>query len=328
MVAFKRAVVRALAPVATGTLLDPEIGAAQCHRRRVAARPGRAHRRDRGDRLRGSLDGPGQPGARGLERREGEAHGRVGGQAPRLLPPGGRRTPPTRRGSSADVAAACRARRSRAVRRAAVVLARRRREADRRGASRGRRRDRPAADRDRRRHPQGRVPVRRVGHRPRRAGAKPATSSTRRRACRGCCCPAASTTRRSRPRSRSPAGPARAASSPADRCGRRRRRSTRRARDAFLATTGRDRLRRLVELVDGGRPARGTSTRAPSHGAPSPAEGWYRDYAGERPARDQPRRPRHRRPRRRRDQPRHRHLGPRSRAALRRGRAGRGLGRR
>ena len=30
MVDFKRAVVRALAPVATGTLLDPEIGAAQC----------------------------------------------------------------------------------------------------------------------------------------------------------------------------------------------------------------------------------------------------------------------------------------------------------
>jgi len=30
MVAFKRAVVRALAPVATGTLLDPEVGAAQC----------------------------------------------------------------------------------------------------------------------------------------------------------------------------------------------------------------------------------------------------------------------------------------------------------
>ncbi len=30
MVAFKRAAVRALAPVATGTLLDPEIGAAQC----------------------------------------------------------------------------------------------------------------------------------------------------------------------------------------------------------------------------------------------------------------------------------------------------------
>ena len=29
MVEFKRAVVRALAPVATGTLLDPEIGAAQ-----------------------------------------------------------------------------------------------------------------------------------------------------------------------------------------------------------------------------------------------------------------------------------------------------------
>jgi tagatose-1,6-bisphosphate aldolase len=30
MVSFKRAVIRALAPVATGTLLDPEIGAAQC----------------------------------------------------------------------------------------------------------------------------------------------------------------------------------------------------------------------------------------------------------------------------------------------------------
>lgn len=30
MVEFKRAVVRALAPVAMGTLLDPEIGAAQC----------------------------------------------------------------------------------------------------------------------------------------------------------------------------------------------------------------------------------------------------------------------------------------------------------
>jgi len=30
MVDFKRAVVRALAPIATGTLLDPEIGAAQC----------------------------------------------------------------------------------------------------------------------------------------------------------------------------------------------------------------------------------------------------------------------------------------------------------
>jgi tagatose-1,6-bisphosphate aldolase len=30
MVAFKRAVVRALAPVATGTLLDPEVGAAAC----------------------------------------------------------------------------------------------------------------------------------------------------------------------------------------------------------------------------------------------------------------------------------------------------------
>ena len=30
MVDFKRTVVRALAPIASGTLLDPEIGAAQC----------------------------------------------------------------------------------------------------------------------------------------------------------------------------------------------------------------------------------------------------------------------------------------------------------
>jgi tagatose-1,6-bisphosphate aldolase len=52
------------------------------------------------------------------------------------------------------------------------------------------------------------------------------------------------------------------------------------ARDAFLATTGRDRLRRLVELVDGaGLPWR--DHPGALAGASEPGEGWYRDYAGE-----------------------------------------------
>ena len=51
------------------------------------------------------------------------------------------------------------------------------------------------------------------------------------------------------------------------------------ARDAFLATTGRDRLRRLAELVDGaGRPWREHPGALAS--SPEPADGWYRDYAG------------------------------------------------
>ena len=48
-------------------------------------------------------------------------------------------------------------------------------------------------------------------------------------------------------------------------------------RDRFLATTGRERLRRLVELVDAvGRPWHERSTRITS--APPPGEGWYREY--------------------------------------------------
>jgi tagatose-1,6-bisphosphate aldolase len=51
------------------------------------------------------------------------------------------------------------------------------------------------------------------------------------------------------------------------------------ARDAFLATTGRDRLRRLAELVDvAGRPWREHPGALAS--SPEPADGWYRDYAG------------------------------------------------
>jgi len=50
------------------------------------------------------------------------------------------------------------------------------------------------------------------------------------------------------------------------------------ARDAFLATTGRDRLRRLAGLVDGaGRPWR---EHPGALAAREPGEGWYRDYAG------------------------------------------------
>jgi len=51
------------------------------------------------------------------------------------------------------------------------------------------------------------------------------------------------------------------------------------ARDEFLATTGRDRLRRLAELVDrAGRPWREHPGALAS--AREPGEGWYRDYAG------------------------------------------------
>ena len=88
MVDFKRAVVRALGTTGTGVLLDPEIGVGAGDRGRVAPRPRRADRRDRGDRVRGSGRGARQPRAPGLGRREGQAPRGVGGQAPRLLPPG------------------------------------------------------------------------------------------------------------------------------------------------------------------------------------------------------------------------------------------------
>jgi tagatose 1,6-diphosphate aldolase len=49
------------------------------------------------------------------------------------------------------------------------------------------------------------------------------------------------------------------------------------ARDAFLATTARERLRRLAEVVDtAGRPWREHNGALAS--APEPGEGWYRDY--------------------------------------------------
>jgi tagatose-1,6-bisphosphate aldolase len=48
-------------------------------------------------------------------------------------------------------------------------------------------------------------------------------------------------------------------------------------RPAFLSTTGRDRLRRLADLVDAtGRPWHDRSSRVAS--LPTPGDGWYRDY--------------------------------------------------
>jgi hypothetical protein len=49
------------------------------------------------------------------------------------------------------------------------------------------------------------------------------------------------------------------------------------ARDAFLSTTARDRLRRLADLVDAaGRPWHQRPSRRGV--APLPADGWYREY--------------------------------------------------
>jgi tagatose 1,6-diphosphate aldolase len=49
------------------------------------------------------------------------------------------------------------------------------------------------------------------------------------------------------------------------------------ARDAFLATTGRERFRRLADLVDGtGRPWGDRPNRLTN--APPPGDGWYREY--------------------------------------------------
>jgi len=50
-------------------------------------------------------------------------------------------------------------------------------------------------------------------------------------------------------------------------------------RDAWLASEGRTRLARLADLVAAeGRPWHSRAT--PLTGAPSPADGWYRDYPG------------------------------------------------
>ena len=98
------------------------------HQRRLDARAGGPHRGDRGDGLPRTVDGADQPRAGRLERREGEADGRIGREAPRLLPPGRaeRARPGAARGRRRRGVPG---RRPGAVRRAALVLARRGREA-------------------------------------------------------------------------------------------------------------------------------------------------------------------------------------------------------
>ncbi len=180
----------------------------------------------------------------------------------------------------ATVAADCAAARPAAVRRAAVVLDRPGGPAaDRRGAPAGRGRDRPAADRARRRHPEGRVPLR--SRRDRRgtlarglcrarrglaAALGPPVGRGRRRDVRG---PGPGRLRRRRERR-----PRRALGLGRGGDARRRPSATRSSR-----TTGRDRLARLVDLVDElGRPW--DARPGPLVPPPEPAEGWYRGYAG------------------------------------------------
>ena len=146
----------------------------------------------------------------------------------------------------------------------------------RRGAPPGRRRDRPPPHGHRRRHPQGRVPLRRDGHRP----------GAWREACEELDAASAvpwvllsggvdEATFEAQVETACRAGAsgvlvgrsvwAEAATMAPD------------ARDAFLMTTGRERLGRLVELVDAvGHPWQERPGRL--HDAPSPGDGWYRDY--------------------------------------------------
>ena len=109
MVEFKRAVVRALAPVATGTLLDPEIGAAQCiSDGSMPARSG----------LIVAIEATGYLGpstariSRVLDGWSVEKAKRMGASAAKLLVyyhPARTEREATRSGFVADVAAACRA---------------------------------------------------------------------------------------------------------------------------------------------------------------------------------------------------------------------------
>ena len=148
---------------------------------------------------------------------------------------------------------------------------------DRRGAAPGRRRDGAPAHGDRRRHPQGRVPLRRRRSRIAAAGARRARSSTGRRRCRGCSCRAASTTRPSRPRSRPPAGPARAGSSSVAPSGRRPRRSSRRpATPSSRPPAASGSAGWPISSTSAGRPWHDRPSRLTS--APMPGDGWYRDY--------------------------------------------------
>ena len=274
MVEFKRAVVRALAPVATGTLLDPEIGAAQC----IAdgSLPGSAG-------LIVAIEATGYEGpstarvSRVLDGWSVEKAKRMGASAAKLLvyyhPDAANAADQER--LVADVAADCRAAdlalfveplsfsivegeplTGEARRRVVVETARRLTAIGGDILKAEFPYDPSVADRA--------------------AGARHARSSMRRPRCRGSCCRAASTRRHSRPRSDRVRG----------RGERRPRRSVRlgeaatmepAARDAFLATTGRERLGRLADLVEAaGRPWHDRPGRLAT--APMPGDGWYRDY--------------------------------------------------
>ena len=176
MVDFKRAVVRALAATATGTLLDPEIGAAQC----IAdgSLPAAAG-------LIVAIEATGYEGPAGARVSRvlpgwsvaaGQADGRIGGEASRVLPPGcgERGRPGAARGHGGG---RLQGSGPGALRGAAFVRPRDRREAGRRSPPTLCRRDRPATDGARRRRPEGRVSVRPgrdrrggLGRRLRRAG--------------------------------------------------------------------------------------------------------------------------------------------------------------
>ena len=100
MIDFKRTVVRSLSVDRDGDAPRSGDRRGPVHRRRVAGGARRLDRRARGHRLRGRRRGPDQPPPARLGCRQGQADGRLGREAARLLPPGRARMPRTRSGWS------------------------------------------------------------------------------------------------------------------------------------------------------------------------------------------------------------------------------------
>ena len=274
MVEFKRAVVRALAPVATGTLLDPEIGAAQC----IAdgSLPASAG-------LLVAIEATGYLGpstarvSRVLEGWSVEQAKRMGASAAKLLvyyhPEASNADAQER--FVAEVSAACRAADlalfveplsfslvegeplvGEARRRVVVETARRMTAIGGDILKAEFPYDPSVTDRARWREACEELDAA-VGRR------------------RGCCCPAASTTRPSRRRSRPPATPVPAACWSAGRSGPMPRGSRPPIAMRSWRRTGAARLRRLVELADAaGRPWHERPNRLTA--LPDPGDGWYR----------------------------------------------------
>ena len=288
MVDFKRAVVRALAATATGTLLDPEIGAAQCIADGSLPGAGRPHRR----RSRRPATRARQPPASAASSPAGRSS-RRSGWAPRRRSSSSTTTPTPPNAADqerlvADGRGRLPGRRPGPLRRAARVRPGDRREADRRGAPALRRGDRAAAHGPRRRRPQGRVPVR--PGRDRRGGLGGRVRRARRRLAGPVGPPlrAASTTRRSSARSPSPAGPAPRASSSGARSGRRRRRCRRRPATPGWRPRAGPASGGSSDLVDEAGPCRGTRGPGRSRRRRRPARAgtgnterrWTRPRAG------------------------------------------------